>query len=155
MRLLSSFINPSIALLCLGFSLSVFSMSARAEFRTIAVPKAILYDAPSAEASKIYLLNQGYPVEIIVNLGQWMKVRDQLGGLSWVESKNLTSKRTVLVTTKTDMKVAEDSSSALRATVEKEVVLGLVSPNAKNGWIKVRHRDGVEGFVQSTDVWGF
>ena len=155
MRLLSSFINPSIALLCLGFSLSVFSMSARAEFRTIAVPKAILYDAPSAEASKIYLLNQGYPVEIIVNLGQWMKVRDQLGGLSWVESKNLTSKRTVLVTTKTDMKVAEDSTSALRATVEKDVVLGLVSPTAKNGWIKVRHRDGIEGFVQASDVWGF
>ena len=155
MRLLSSFINPSIALLCLGFSLSFFSMSARAEFRTIAAPKAILYDAPSAEASKVFILNQGYPVEIIVNLGQWMKVRDQLGGLNWVESKNLTSKRTVLVIAKTDIKSAEDGSANLVATVEKDVVLGLVSPTAKNGWIKVRHRDGIEGYVQSAEVWGF
>ena len=130
-------------------------MFAHAEFRTIAAPKAILYDAPSAEASKVFILSQGYPVEIIVNLGQWMKVRDQLGGLNWVESKNLTSKRTVLVVAKTAIKSAEDSSVNLVATVEKEVVLGLVSPNAKNGWIKVRHRDGIEGYVQASDVWGF
>ena len=113
-----------------------------------------MYDAPSAEASKIFILNQGYPVEIIVNLGQWLKVRDQLGGLSWVESKNLASKRTVLVTAKTDIKSAEDSASILVATVEKDVVLELVSPSNKNGWIKVKHRDGVTGFVQASAVWG-
>ena len=143
-------LNPSLALLCLGFSLC-----AQAEFRSVVAPKAILFDAPSAEASKVYILNQGYPVEIIVNLGQWLKVRDQLGGLSWVESKNLTNKRTVLVTTKTDMKTAEDSASNLVATVEKDVVLELLSPSNKNGWVKVKHRDGLVGFVQASDVWGF
>ena len=146
---------PSLALLCLVF-LSIFSLSAHAiEFRSVLPPKAILFDAPSAEASKTYILSAGYPVEIIVNLGQWLKVRDQLGGLSWVESKNLAAKRMVLVTSKTDIKTAEDSASALVATVEKDVVLELLSPNNKNGWIKVKHRDGLVGFVQASDVWGF
>ncbi len=82
------------------------------EFRSVSVAKAILYDAPSAEASKVFILSQGYPVEIIVNLGNWIKVRDQLGGLSWVESKNLANKRTVLVATKTDIKSAPPFSYA-------------------------------------------
>ena len=151
MRFLRSLLNPSIILICLSFSLCANAL----EFRTIAPAKAIMFDAPSVEATKIFILNQGYPVEVIVNLGAWIKVRDQLGGLSWVESKNLTNKRTVMVMTKTDIKSAEDGSTNLLATVEKEVVLGLSSANSKNGWIKVRHRDGIEGFVQAIDVWGF
>lgn len=143
--------TPSLALLCLVFSFAAHAI----EFRSVSAQKAILYDAPSAEASKIFILNNGYPVEIIVNLGAWLKVRDQLGGLSWVESKNLGGKRTVLVTTKTDIKIAEDGASALVATVEKDVVLELLSSTHKNGWIKVRHRDGATGFVQVSDVWGF
>ncbi len=146
---------PSLILLSLTLLSLVFSYSAQAlEYRSIAAPKAILFDAPSAEATKIYILNQGYPVEVIVNLGAWIKVRDQLGSWSWVEGKNLNSKRTVLVTTKTDIKSAEDSASALVATVEKDVVLEMLSPTIKNGWVKVKHRDGITGYIQSSAVWG-
>jgi SH3-like domain-containing protein len=139
-----------ILTLSLVFSCSTFAL----EFRSVTPAKAVLYDAPSKEASKLYILGGGYPVEIIVSLGDWTKVRDQLGALSWIESKLLNSKRTVLVTTKTDIKLAEDATSALVATVEKDVVLELVSPNIKNGWVKVKHRDGVIGFVQASSVWG-
>ena len=123
------------------------------EFRSIAPAKAILYDAPSLEASKLYILSQSYPVELIVNLNNWVKVRDAAGALSWVESKSLSSKRTVLVLAKTDIKSAEDPASSLVATVEKDVVLELLA-DRQNGWVKVRHRDGVTGFVQVTNVWG-
>ena len=133
----------------------VFPLSANAlEFRSIAPAKAILYDAPSLEAGKLYILSQSYPVELIVNLNNWVKVRDAAGTLSWVESKSLSSKRTVLVLAKTDIKAAEDTTSALVATVEKDVVLELLPITAKNGWVKVKHRDGVTGFVQVTHLWG-
>lgn len=133
----------------------VFSFSACAvEYRSIATAKAIAYDAPSKEASKLYLLGSGYPVEVIVNLGDWLKVRDKLGGLSWVESKSLSAKRMVLTTTTADIKASEDANSAMLATVEKDVVLELVSATIKNGWVKVKHRDGISGFVQVASVWG-
>jgi SH3-like domain-containing protein len=133
----------------------VFSFSACAvEYRSVATAKVIAYDAPSKEAIKLYLLGGGYPVEVIVNLGDWLKVRDQLGGLSWVESKSLSTKRMVLTTTTTDIKASEDANSAMLATVEKDVVLEMVSPSIKNGWLKVKHRDGITGFVQVTNVWG-
>lgn len=143
------------ALACL-----VFSFSAQAlEFRSVVPPKAILYDAPSKEASKLFILSGGYPVEVIVNLGDWTKVRDQLGSLSWIENKQLSSRRMVLVTAKADIKSAEDAASALVATVEKDVMLELVLPNQgtlaiKNGWVKVKHRDGITGFVQANKLWG-
>lgn len=133
-----------------------FSFSAQAlEFRSISSAKAITYDAPSKEASKLYILDNGYPIEVIVNLGDWIKVRDNLGGLSWVESKSLSTKRMLLVLTKTDMKVAEDAASALVATVEKDVVLELVAGGANNNWVKVKHRDGMTGFVQVDKLWGW
>jgi SH3-like domain-containing protein len=140
-----------LGLACAGLA---FSMAAQAEFRSIAPAKAILYDAPSLEASKLYILSQAYPVEIIVNLSGWLKVRDALGGLSWIESKQLSPKRTVLVVLKTEIKSAEDAGSTLLATLEPEVVLDLVSPLSKNGWVKVKHRDGITGFVRVSAVWG-
>jgi len=52
----SSWLNPSLALLCLGFSL-FGSMAQAAEFRSILPSKAIAYDAPSAEAKKLYVMS--------------------------------------------------------------------------------------------------
>ena len=134
----------------LAFSLSALAL----EFRSIAPAKVISYDAPSKEASKLYILGNGYPVEVIVNLGDWIKVRDSQGGLSWVESKSLSTTRTVLVLAKTDIKAAEDAASALVATVEQYVVLELVAGGANNNWVKVKHRDGLTGFVQVDKLWG-
>jgi SH3-like domain-containing protein len=141
---------PGFALLGMVFSCSVFAL----EFRSVVSAKAILYDAPSKEANKLYILSSGYPVEVIVNLGDWLKVRDQQGGLSWIENKNLSGKRTVLVIENTEIKSAENVSSALLANVEKDVTLEMLSLTIKNGWVKVKHRDGVVGFVQASALWG-
>lgn len=132
-----------------------FSFSALAlDYRSIAPAKAIMYDAPSKEASKLFILGNGYPVEVIVNLGGWIKVRDNQGGLSWVEAKSLSAKRMVLVLAKTEIKASEDAASELVATVEKDVVLELVAGGANNNWVKVKHRDGATGFVQVDKLWG-
>ena len=141
---------PGLVLLSLVFSISANAL----EFRSVAPAKAVLYDAPSLEATKLYILNAGYPVEIIVDLSDWLKVRDQLGGLSWIENKHLSAKRTVLVTEKTDIKASEDASATLLARVEKDVTLELISPLINNGWVKVKHREGMMGFVQASALWG-
>jgi SH3-like domain-containing protein len=146
---------PGVAKFFMLFAGLAFSFPAQAlDFRSIALPKVITYDAPSKEASKLYILASGYPVEVIVNLGDWIKVRDKQGGLSWVESPSLSTKRTVLVLAKTDIKAAEDAGSTLVATVEKDVVLELVAGSANNNWVKVKHRDGLTGFVQVDKLWG-
>lgn len=124
------------------------------DYRSIAVPKAVLFDAPSAQAKKLYLLWQGYPVEIIVNLGDWVKVRDNQGTLTWVEAKNLSPNRTVIVVKDiVSMYQSADANAAVVSQLQKDVVLDYIE-TAAGGWVKVKHRDGLTGYVQATGVWG-
>lgn len=141
-------------LLGLAVGLAYSSLAFALEYSSIVPAKAVLYDAPSVEASKLYILGQGYPVEVIVILGEWIKIRDAAGSLSWIEGKQLSEKRTVLVMVKTDIKSTDDTSPSLVATVEKDVVLELLSISNKTGWVKVKHRDGVIGFLPRSVLWG-
>lgn len=143
--------------LVVSLILALLPLSAVAlEYRSVAVPKAILYDAPSSSAKKILLLSQYYPVEIIVNLGDWIKVRDAQGSISWVEAKQLSSKRTVMVNINhAEIRQSAQASSALMATLDKAVVLEVVDLKLNNGWLKVKHRDGIIGYILISSTWGF
>jgi SH3-like domain-containing protein len=124
------------------------------DYRSVAVDKAILYDAPSAQAKKLFIVNQYYPVEVIVNLGDWIKVRDSRGELAWIEAKNLAAKREVQVTVaQAEVRENADDDARLVFRAEKNVVLELLEAGT-DGWAKVRHRDGLTGYVQSSKVWG-
>ena len=126
------------------------------DFRSVAVPKAILYDAPSTSSKKVLLLSQSYPVEVVGNLGGGLKGRDAQGSMNWVEAKQLSTKRSVMVTKNlTEMRVRPDVAADLVATLEKDVVLELMEAKANNGWLKVKHRDGVTGYVLVSSTWGF
>ena len=125
------------------------------DFRSVASPKAVLYDAPSSAAKKVFVLSQYYPVEIVVNLGDWLKVRDAQGSLNWVEAKQLSNKRTVIVTaSKAEIRQAADAASNLLATVDKDVVFDVVDAKSNNGWLKVKHRDGAAGYILVSSIWG-
>lgn len=124
------------------------------DYRSVAVPRAVLYDAPSAQGKKLFVVSQYYPLEVIVNLGEWIKVRDAGGGLAWIEAKQLTDKRTVLV--RAEAAEARESADAAARPVfraSKDVALELLEA-APAGWAKVRHRDGLTGYILSTEVWG-
>lgn len=126
------------------------------EFKSVAVPKAILYDAPSAAAKKVRLLSQYYPVEVIVDLGDWIKVRDARGSISWIEAKHLSAKRMVMVkANNAELRQSADAASALIANLEKDVALEVAEEQLTNGWLKVKHRDGLTGFILISSTWGF
>lgn len=124
------------------------------DFRSVSAPRAIFFDAPSAQAKKLYVVRQYYPVEVIVNLGEWIKVRDSRGGLAWVEARSLAQKRMLLVKVpQAEAHEAADPSTRLVFRAEKDVALELLE-NSANGWVKVRHRDGLTGYIQINQVWG-
>jgi SH3-like domain-containing protein len=74
--------------------------------------------------------------------------------LIWLESKNLSDKRTVVVTvSRAEVHEAGDTAAAVVFRAEKDVVLELVEAGT-NGWAKVRHRDGLVGYIAAAQVWG-
>lgn len=124
------------------------------DFRSVAADAAVLYDAPSSKARKLYLVNAGYPLEVVVVLEGWIKVRDASGELAWVESKVLSDKRTVMVKVPlAPVRQAADEASPIVFQAQQNVILELEDV-AQGGWLKVKHRDGQAGFVKAADVWG-
>ena len=124
------------------------------EFRSVAENAAVLYDAPSAKARKLYVVNPGYPVEVVVVVEGWVKVRDASGELAWIESKHLTDRRTVMVKVPlAQVHQSADESAPVVFQAQQNVILELVDV-VSGGWLRVRHRDGEVGFVKVAQVWG-
>ena len=71
---------------------------------------AVLYDAPSLKAKKLFVASRYLPLEQVVTLDSWVKVRDSSGSLAWIEKRALSNKRFVVVT---------NSLSALRQAPEE------------------------------------
>jgi len=125
-----------------------------AEFRALGDKPAILYDAPSSRADRLFVASRNYPFEVLVKLDQWTKVRDANGEVAWVENGALGTHPTVLVTVPlADVRQAPNAASALAFEAYKQVILEVVEPPAGD-WVKVRHRDGQQGFIRVAHVWG-
>lgn len=136
------------------FLMLVAAAAGAAEFRSVAENAVVLYDAPSLKAQKLYLLERDYPLEVVVALENWIKVRDASGELAWVEKKSLSDKRNVMTNVPlADVRQAPNDSAPLVFQAEKSVILELVE-FSDPGWIKVRHRDGQTGYVRTNQVWG-
>jgi len=116
---------------------------------------AVMYDAPSLKASPLFVIARGTPVEVVVALEGWYKVRDAGGSLAWIEKRQLSEKRTLLVTApRAQVRTQAEPNAAPAFEAEKDVILELVEPVAVSGWAKVRHRDGQSGFIRTSQVWG-
>jgi SH3-like domain-containing protein len=143
--------RPSAAsfLLAIGLATQVQAL----DFRSVAPESAVLYDAPSAKATPLFVVNRGYPVEVIITLQNWVKVRDPDGQLAWIEDKNLSAQRTVVV-------IADEAVVRTAASDEGEAVfraakgLQLEWLGEQGIWRKVRHRDGMTGFIRLDQIWG-
>ena len=146
-------LNLSIsALLLAGATLS---LSAHAlDYKTVGAAPAIMYDAPSEKGRRVFVAPRGMPVEVVLTYGEWSKVRDSAGSLSWVQSKQLAAKRNVVVTAaNVKIHAAAQDASPVVFSADKNVLLEVAEP-AASGWLKVKHRDGQSGYVKITEVWG-
>jgi SH3-like domain-containing protein len=142
--------------ICLGIlaATSVASGPAWAiEYRSVGVDAGILYDAPSTRATKLLILGRGYPVEVLVTLEGWAKVRDAAGELAWIESAQLSAKRTLMIRVqRAQVRSAPDESAQVVFEAEQDVVLDFL--DMVGNFAHVRHADGSAGFVRVTQVWG-
>ncbi len=141
----------------LALSLLALLLAARAaaaDFRSVQENAAVLYDAPSRQATPLFVVSRMYPLEVIVNLEAWVKVRDHTGALTWIEKKALGERRTVLVTAAlAEARARPEDGAPLVFSASQNVALELVEA-APGGWLRVRHADGASGYLRVNQVWG-
>ncbi|AYH42799.1 SH3 domain-containing protein [Azoarcus sp. DN11] len=123
------------------------------DYRSVSEP-AILFDSPSEKGKRLFIVAAGTPLEVVVSLDKWAKVRDAGGSINWIERRLLSDKRTVMVTSARGVvrqRPAADAPIAFETS--KDVILE-VTGNANEGWLPVRHKEGASGYVRVTEVWG-
>ena len=130
--------------------------------RATSEPATVLYDAPSARARPLFVYGRDVPVETLVSVEGWTKIRDAAGTIGWMPAKALSDKRVVVVRAGVaDVRAAAEDTAPVVFRAERDVLLDVAetaqSPTATlmPGWLKVRHRDGQTGFVRLSQVFGF
>ena len=114
-----------IALVLAGLTSSAWAL----EFRSVDEAGAILYDAPSKKGAKLFVVRRFTPVEVVVNLEGWAKVRDAEGTMAWIEKKALTDKRMVIVTAaRAKLRPNPEASASPLLEAEKNVAFELIGP---------------------------
>lgn len=95
-----------------------------------------MYDAPSLRADKLYVADRYLPVEVVVDVDGWAKVRDSSGSLAWVEKKVLSQQRYVVVTVPVaNIHQSADINSELVFQAEENIVMEWIDSDVK-GWVK-------------------
>ena len=145
---------PRLTSLLACVAAAVALPTAAIEYRTVDAA-TVLYDAPSQRGVKLFVIHRGTPVEVVVNIEGWSKVRDAEGGLAWIEKKYLSDRRTVIVRAdRAEIRQKAEEDAPLVFEADRNVALDYLE-TVPGGWIKVRHADGASGFVRASQVWGF
>ncbi len=141
-------------LLAGGLLLALANPAGALEYRSTARP-ALLYDAPSTAAGKLAVAGSGLPLEIVVDSGAWIKVRDYTGRLAWIEKSALGGSRNVMIKSDTGtirQQPRDDADVVFRAA--RGVLLEVTGKSDAYGWLPVKHADGLAGWVPVREVWG-
>ncbi len=151
---------PPLAAIWLA-TLVISGSAAAADYRTTADVPTLLYDAPSTKARPLFVYGRDVPLEVVVAVEGWTKVRDVGGAFGWIPNKSLSDKRALLVRVPVaDIRASPDDAAPVVFKADQNVLLDLgesaTSPgNTSNpGWVKVRHRDGQVGYVRVNQVFG-
>ncbi|MEN3113027.1 SH3 domain-containing protein [Uliginosibacterium paludis] len=146
--------NRQAPLLLSGTLALLTATSASAlEYKSL-VDNAIVYDACSTKARPVFILRHGTPVEVIVSVDKWVKIREQGGGLGCLPSETLGNTRQVIVTASSaDVLQKPEQGAPAAFSVAKDVILEAID-KPDGAWLKVRHSGGQSGYIPLKSVWG-
>jgi SH3-like domain-containing protein len=96
---------------------------------------------------------KGLPVQVVAETGEWRRICDPDGGLSWVHERTTDGHRTV-------MRTQPGPATIYRGARASAPVAAYLAPRAlaavdrcQEGWCKI-HVGRASGWVQAASVWG-
>ena len=139
--------------LALGMLLSccTVQLALSAEYVSPAKDGVNLRSGPDANATVLYQLPAGYPLEVLGKQGAWYKVSDYEGDKGWIQDSVVNKTPYVIVKVKEcKIRSGPKSSEKVVGNGVKDVILAKVEQ--KGEWIKVSHHN-VTGWVHKDMVW--
>jgi SH3-like domain-containing protein len=118
-----------------------------------------LRSGPGENYSVRWKYGSGFPLKELKQKGSWVMVEDFEGDSGWLH-KSLVSRTghmIVKVNKKSNKKINIRSGPGTNYKVVGKAYYGVVFRTVKQqqGWAKVRHERGLEGWIKRSLLWGF
>lgn len=149
--------NVSIILftILIFFSEFIFGFVFADAFSFVSIDKEMIEirKGPSVNSSVVMEVFKGFPLKILQKQGQWLYVSDFEQDAGWVQSHDVTTCNTVIVSSQQGAKMMSGPSlnSQLKARVERQVILRKLAE--ERGWVKVIAGEGTSGWIKSSLLW--
>ncbi len=140
------------------FLLSYFSI-AQAEMLSIKGNDINMRSGPGKNYKVLWELGDGFPLKLLKRRGNWNQVSDFEGSVGWVHKSVLDQANHMIVKVhrKTRKRINVRSGPGLKYRVIAKAYYGVVFETVKqgNGWVKIKHEKGVNGWVKRSLLWGW
>lgn len=118
-----------------------------------------LRTGPGTHYRVIYKLGAGFPLIVLKRQGNWLRVKDFENTIGWVH-KDLTIHNPHMIVKanrKSKKLINIRSGPGNSHTVVGKAYYGVVfsTMEQRNGWVRVKHKTGLKGWVERSLLWGF
>lgn len=137
----------------------IFSTVCFAKMRSIDGEKVQLRSGPGTKYTARWEYGNGFPLKVLTQKGNWIKVKDFENDTGWVFKKYLTSIPHVIVKVNKGKKkkINIRSGPGTKYRIVGKAYYGVVfkTLEQKKGWAKVKHETGLVGWVKRSLLWGY
>ncbi|MCJ7600856.1 MAG: SH3 domain-containing protein [Desulfobulbaceae bacterium] len=127
----------------------------QAKMVSIAGDMVNMRSGPGNNYEVVWELGQGYPLSVIDQQGDWLKVIDYEGDIGWVQQDQVAEKAYLVVKKRiVNIRSGPDENYRVIRQAHKGVVFRTLEK--KDDWVKIRHEEeDVTGWVLRSLMWGW
>jgi len=143
--------------LLLGIALLlIFATTANAiHLVSIAGKRVNMRSGPGEKQAVLWELGEGYPLQVLESKGKWYKVSDFEGDVGWVYRK-LVNRIPHLIVKKRVVNIRSGPGTHYRMVGKANYgVVFKTLKRSKKGWVKVKHENGLVGWIKRPLLWGW
>jgi len=147
-----------VIILVLGV-LGASAAQIRAEMVSIAGDDVNMRSGPGTGYRVLWELGRGFPLQVLKRSGNWCRVKDFEGSIGWIHKDVASSIPHMIVKANknSNKRINIRSGPGTHHGVVAQAHYGVVfaTLEQKNGWVNIRHEDGVTGWVDRHLLWGW
>lgn len=143
----------SRVLMVFALAASTLALSAR-ELVSVARPEVNLRAGAGTRHDALWILDQGYPLEVTARSGNWLKVRDFENDAGWVYRPLVNKSPHVIVKSRAaNVRSKPDTRGRILGKADYGEVMRKLEQ--RDGWVKVQREGGLKGWVARRLLWGW
>ncbi len=109
---------------------------------------------PGEKYTILWKLGKGYPLKVLAAKGDWLRVSDFEDDIGWVHRK-LVGRKAHLVVKKQRINLRSGPGTKYKIVGKANHGVVFRTLERRSGWVKVRHENGLTGWVMRSLLWGW